>query len=251
MGFVYEARTSDSPYVETVTHGFTAGEGSTIRPAEYHWHMVFVKINGRVLPIVTGPLTTSGIVPFTEGVQILWIKLKLGTFMPHLPTANFMDTETTLPGASANSFWLKSSAWQFPDYENADTFVDRLVRDNVLAHDPIVNAVLQDQLPDMPSRTVRHRFLRATGLPQGHIRQMKRAQQAATLLQQGLSILDTVDEAGYFDQPHLTRSLKQFIGYTPAQIIRMSSPDAYHSVQDNALEPDYHTNALERTANQR
>jgi methylphosphotriester-DNA--protein-cysteine methyltransferase len=50
---------------------------------------------------------------------------------------------------------------------------------------------------------------------------MKRAQHAQALLQQGGSILDTVDEAGYFDQPHLTRSLKQFIGYTPVQIISL------------------------------
>jgi methylphosphotriester-DNA--protein-cysteine methyltransferase len=79
----------------------------------------------------------------------------------------------------------------------------------------------------MPSRTVRHRFLRATGLSATHIRQMKRAQQAQALLQQGVSILDTVDEAGYFDQPHLTRSLKQFIGYTPAQIIRLRQPEFF------------------------
>jgi AraC-like DNA-binding protein len=77
----------------------------------------------------------------------------------------------------------------------------------------------------MPSRTVRHRFLRATGLNASRIRQVKRAQHAQALLRQGVSILDTVDEAGYFDQPHLTRSLKQFIGYTPAQIIRSSQPE--------------------------
>jgi hypothetical protein len=31
-----------------------------------------------------------------------------------------------------------------------------------------------------------------------------------------------VDAAGYYDQPHLTRSLKQWVGHTPAQIIEMS-----------------------------
>ena len=38
----------------------------------------------------------------------------------------------------------------------------------------------------------------------------------------GLSILDVVYEAGYFDQPHLTRSLKYYIGQTPAQIMDRS-----------------------------
>jgi methylphosphotriester-DNA--protein-cysteine methyltransferase len=107
------------------------------------------------------------------------------------------------------------------------------VRNGVLACDPVVNAVLQDHLEDMPSRTVRHRFLRATGLSAAHMRQMKRAQHAQALLQQGGSILDTVGEAGYFDQPHLTRSLKHFLGYTPAQIIRLSQP--CHFIQDSLL----------------
>lgn len=225
MTIIYEERLSDSPYVETITHGRTVSDGFSIRPAEIHWHMVLVRHNGNVQLLVVGPWTKAGVASWGEGAEILWIKFKLGTFMPHLPTTNLRDMETILPEAASKSFWLKSSAWQFPNYENVDTFVDRLVRDNVLVRDPVVNAALQDQLSEMSSRTVRHRFLQATGLTQSHIRQMKRAQQAKTLLQQGVSILDTVHEAGYFDQPHLTRSLKQFIGYTPVQIIRLSQPE--------------------------
>jgi AraC-like DNA-binding protein len=43
-------------------------------------------------------------------------------------------------------------------------------------------------------------------------------------LQQGVPIPDAVYEAGYFDQPHLTRSLKQWVGHTPAQLVRSSKP---------------------------
>jgi len=42
-----------------------------------------------------------------------------------------------------------------------------------IIYEESVNAALQDQLPEMPSRTVRHRFLRATGLTQSHIRQVE------------------------------------------------------------------------------
>jgi len=225
MGIIYEERLSDSLYVETITHGRTVSDGSPIRPAECHWHMVFTRHDGRMHPLVVGPLPTAGVVTYGEGAEILWVKFKLGVFMPHLPVKDYLNVETLLPGATSRSFWLKGSTWQFPDYENVDTFVDRLVRDDVLVRDPLVSAALRDQLPDMSSRTVRHRFLRATGLTQSYIRQMKRAQRAAALLQQGVSILDTVYEASYFDQPHLTRSLKHFIGYTPAQIARMSQPE--------------------------
>jgi methylphosphotriester-DNA--protein-cysteine methyltransferase len=57
------------------------------------------------------------------------------------------------------------------------------------------------------------------------IRQIERARHAAVLLRQGLSILDVVYEAGYFDQPHLTRSLKYFIGQTPTQIMEKGGPE--------------------------
>jgi len=46
-----------------------------------------------------------------------------------------------------------------------------------------------------------------------------------TLLRQGASIPDTVYEAGYFDQPHLTRALIRFTGQTAAQIGSMSKPE--------------------------
>jgi len=221
MSFIVESRPSDSPVVETVMHGHTAGGGLAIRPAESHWHLVLVTVNGVTQLRVVGPHTTAGELQYIEGIELLWIKLKLGTFMPHLPTTDFRDTETILPDAASNSFWLKGSAWQFPDYENADTFVDRLVRDEILIVDPVVNAVLQGQLSaeDIASRTLRYRFARATGLSQKHIQQVERAQRAAALLRHGISILNAVDELGYYDQPHLTRSLKRWVGHTPAQLL--------------------------------
>ena len=243
MTIDFEERPSDSPYIESVTRGRTLSAGAPIRPAETHWHMVFTRVHGEIMPFVVGPWSTAGVVEYGAGAEILWIKFSLGTFMPHQPTRDLLDSETRLPEGTGQSFWLKSTTWRLPDFENVETFVDWLVRAEVLVHDPVVSAALEDRLPEMPSRTVRHRFLRATGQTQGHIRQMRRAQHAAALLQQGVSILDAVDEAGYFDQPHLTRALKQFIGYTPAQIVRMSQA-ACHSVQDSASELDYATDVL-------
>jgi hypothetical protein len=220
MSIIYTQRVSDSPYVETVMRGQTVSDGCTIRPAESGWHMVFVRHNRGVQPLIVGPWTRAGIASWRAGSEILWIKFKLGVFMPDLPTRNFLDGEMMLPNASSTSFWLHGSAWQYPNYENVETFIGRLVREAVLVCDPVVRAVLQDQLPEMSLRTVRHRFLQATGLNQSHIRQLERAQQAAELLRHGMSIADTMYDIGYFDQPHLTRALKQFIGLTPQQWIK-------------------------------
>jgi Helix-turn-helix domain len=217
-------RESDSPYVKSIMHGRTLSEDSPTRPAECHWHMVFVRKDDEAWAVFVGPWTTAGIAHYAEGAEILWIKFRLGTFMPHLPAGRFLDTETTLPGASNQSFWLKGSAWEIPDHENAETFVEKLVRTGVLVRDPLVDAVLRGQPQGLSPRTVRHRFLRATGLSQSRIRRIDRAQRAATLLQRGNSISEAVHEIGYFDQPHLTRSLRQWIGRTPAQILRSGRP---------------------------
>ncbi len=224
MSLFYEERRSDAPYVNLITHGRTISAGSTIRPAESHWHLVLVRVPGQVLALAVGPLPRSGLAAWGADAEILWIRFELGVFMPHLPVTALLDQETRLPQAAGQSFWLHGSAWDVPNFENVDTFVNRLVRDEALLYDPLVNRALQDQLSadSVAPRTVRHRFLRSTGLTQTTIRQMRRAQQAEALLRRGVSILDTVDQLGYFDQPHLTRALKQFIGHTPAQIMRLS-----------------------------
>jgi AraC-like DNA-binding protein len=224
MSLISEERKSDSPYVQKVMRGWTLSEGNSIRPAEVCWHMVFVKHSGGALALAVGPLTNAGIAAWGEGAEILWIQFRLGVFMPHLPTKEYLDREQLLPNASSSRFWLKGAALQIPSFENVESFVDRLARDEDLVRDPVVSAALQDEPLDMSARTVRHRFLQATGQTQSHIRQYERAIQAASLLRHGVSILDTVFEAGYFDQPHLTRSMKQFLGYTPGQILPELAP---------------------------
>jgi AraC-like DNA-binding protein len=37
-------------------------------------------------------------------------------------------------------------------------------------------------------------------------------------LRRGVPIPDAVHEEGYFDQPHMTRSLRRWVGLTPARI---------------------------------
>jgi hypothetical protein len=217
---INEERHSDSPFVEKITDGQTLHKGSTIRPAEMHWHMVIARYNGKDHMIVVGPLSSSGVASWGPDAEILWIKFKLGAFMPHFPPRMALDVETLLPDASSRAFWLKGSAWEYPDAENVDVFIERLIHEELLVTDPLIKDVLQGYPQSLSPRTVRHRVLQATGLTRSRIFQMERAQKAADLLHQGTSILDTVTELGYFDQPHLTRSLKHWIGYTPAQVMQ-------------------------------
>lgn len=153
------------------------------------------------------------------------IVLKPGVFMPHLPVPELVDSDVTLAPAADHSFYLQGSAWQYPDYENAETFINRLIREEVLVHEPLIRDVIRGYMPDLSLRTIQRRFLQATGLTHRTMQRIEQARTAAVLLQQGVSILDTVFEVGYFDQSHLTRSMKHFIGLTPIQIMDKERPE--------------------------
>ena len=92
------------------------------------------------------------------------------------------------------------------------------MRKGIVVRDADVEAALARQPGRLPIRSAQRHFLRATGLSHRTVRQIERARYATTLLKQGVSILDTVYEAGYFDQAHLTRSLKTLMGQTPVEI---------------------------------
>jgi AraC-like DNA-binding protein len=219
--FAFEERPSDSPWVERVWRTRAERPGSFSSIAASRWEMVVSRYRGETTITVRGPETIA--TPATclwTGAEFFGIVYRLGTFMPNLPPGQVMDRrDVTLPDAAGQSFWLHGSAWRYPNYDNADTFVARLARDGLIAHDPVVQEALHGHLNDVSVRTAQRRVLRATGLTPSTIRQIDRARHAASLLQQGASIFDAVFEAGYFDQAHLTRSLRRFIGQTPSQIL--------------------------------
>jgi hypothetical protein len=186
--------------------------------------MVITTFGGKTMITARGPETKASKADFPADAEFFGITFKLGTFMPHLSVKNLLDRQdATLPGASSKSFWLHGSAWELPTFENGDVFVDRLIRQGILVRDPVVEAAIQGHTPDMSIRSLQYRFLQATGLTHKTIQQIERARSAVSLLEQGTPILETALELGYFDQAHLTNSMKRFIGKTPAQIAQKST----------------------------
>lgn len=219
-------RPSDSPFVERIWCSHSEGSHPFLSIAVSRLELVVSKLQGKLTLTVRGSETQAtpvGDCP-AEG-EWFGILLAPGAFLPHLPARSLVDDQMHLPAASDTTFWLGGSAWQFPTYENADTFVDWLAQEGLLVRDPIVAAALQGRLTDLTLRSVQYRFLQSLGITQSAVRQIERARYATCLLQQGVSISDTMLRAGYYDQPHLTRSLKHFIGQTPAQLLHHSRPE--------------------------
>jgi Helix-turn-helix domain len=193
--------------------------GSFTSVASSHWELVVTRQRGRTWISVRGPETLATPAPIPDEAEFLGIVFKHGAFMPDLPVGTLVDAPIDLPGVSERAFRLMGGAWLFPDFVNADTFVARLVREGLLVSDEVVQDALRGRHGDLSLRSLQRRFLRATGLTQGTLFQIKRAQAAVNLLERGVPILDTTDQTGYADQSHLTRALRRFWGYTPAWIL--------------------------------
>jgi AraC-like DNA-binding protein len=207
-----------------IWHTHSERAGTFTSAAVSNWEVVMTTFNGKTMITARGPETKASEADFPADAEFFGITFKLGTFMPHLPVKTLLDRQdATLPEASSNSFWLHGSVWGLPTFENADVFVNRLIRQGILARDPVVEAAIQGHTPDMSIRSLQYRFLRATGLTHKTIQQIERARSAVSLLEQGTPILDTAFELGYFDQAYLTNTLKRFIGKTPAQIAQKST----------------------------
>lgn len=218
MGLHIESRSSDSPYIERVWRSSSRDVEQMTAVATAHWDLVFWEHRGQVSASVQGPETRASQAPVPEEATFFGISFSLGTAMPHLPLGRLVDGSAEIPDTTHRSFWLKGSTWHLPDWDNAEAFVQRLVREGVVERDPLVAAVLRGAPPDVSERTVQRRFQAATGLTRGAVRQIDRARRAAVLIQEGVPVHDVIHRLGYFDQPHLARSLSRYIGRTATQL---------------------------------
>jgi hypothetical protein len=218
MGLDIWSRSSDSPYIEQVWQSRSSDVDRMMAIAASHWDLVFWEQRGQIYVAVHGPELAARPAPVPEEATFFGITFSPGTWMPHLPVNRLVGDNVEIPGATHKSFWLNGSYWHLPGYDNAEAFVRRMVREDVLVRDPIVAAVLDGASPDVSERTVQRRFVATTGLTQGAVRQIERARQAAVLIQEGAAAHDVVHRLGYFDQPHMARSLTRFIGRTGTQL---------------------------------
>lgn len=218
LSLVIESRPSELQYIERVWRSSSEDVGRMMSVATSHWELVFWEQSGRMQAAVLGPEPRASQAPVPGDAVFFGISFALGTSMPHIPVSRLVGGNAEIPDVTRRSLWLKGSAWHVPDYDNAEAFVLRMVREGIVDLDPVVPAVLDGACPDVSERTLQRRFVAATGLTQGAIRQIHRARQAAVLVQEGVPAQEVVHRLGYFDQPHLARSLSRYVGRTATQL---------------------------------
>lgn len=223
-----DQRPSNSPYVERVYQVTEDGSQGTFRPermvsvANSNWELVVWTAHGATNVSVRGPETRPTTVPMGGPMEgAFGVIFRHGSFLRNMSVSGLVDSSVDSPYATARSFVMEGEEWEIPSYENAETFVDRLIRAGLLVRDPLVGDVLAGETPMLITpRSVQRRVAAATGLTQGTIRQIERARRAAMLLMRGETAAEVVHRVGYHDQPHLARSLNRFVGRTATQLQR-------------------------------
>jgi AraC-like DNA-binding protein len=216
--FTFQDVPSVSPHLRAVwrTYSEPEPEDGFLSVAVTRWEIVVTRQAGAVWMTVRGPETRATPAPIPRDAEFLGIQFDHGSFLRPVDMRRLVDSDLTLPATRGRVRWLDGSDWEVPGPGNADVFVDRLVREGQLAHDPVVPAALAGEATGLSRRTVERRVARATGLTQGTIRQIHRAERAVELLGAGVPAPEVARRAGYADQPHLVRSLRRFVGRTPS-----------------------------------
>jgi hypothetical protein len=217
----FEDRASDSPFVERVWRSRSVSAGLFHSMAEPNLELVFARVGGAAQAVLRGPVTRASLAPCPADGEWLAMRFRLGTYLPAPPVSALLDHNSVfLPCRRDGQFWLAGRWWTPPSYESAETFVAHLAAAGLIARDDLVGAVVAGGEADAGLRSVQRRFLRFTGLTRSGFRQIERARQAAGLLRDGVDVLDVVDAAGYFDQPHLHRAMRRLVGQTPRDLAR-------------------------------
>ncbi|MEU3105378.1 helix-turn-helix domain-containing protein [Streptomyces griseoflavus] len=218
MGLQFETRLSDSPWVDTVWTCTSEQVTAMTSVAGVRWGLVFWERDGRAHAAVTGPETRAGTAPVPEGAIFTGIDFAVGTHLRTVPAPALTDGGIVLPDTSRRTFRLDDARWPTPGPDDAESLVERLVQAGVVVRDPLVAEVLRGHRPAVSGRTVERRFRAATGLTRGGIRQIERARTAAELLAAGAPATDVAAGLGYFDEPHLARALRRYVGRTAGQL---------------------------------
>lgn len=217
----FEHRDSTSPFIERVWKSRSRSGGAFLSMADSNIELVFTRAAGSRAAILRGPVSRASFVDCPPDGEWLAIRFRVGTYFPHAPTAMLMDHRNCPLALHAQGhFRLSDSVWEMPTFDSAEDLVARLADAGAIAFSDAARAAVDGDMEWMSRRSIQRHFRRATGMTFSSYCQVRRARDAAIMLMDGAPLLDATFEAGYFDQPHFTHSMRRLVGMTPARLLR-------------------------------
>jgi len=214
----FDDRPSESPFIDRVWRGQSDAVGRMTSIASAHWTLVVWRAGRDWHVAVQGPETGATTAPVPPDTEFVGIRLSLGTALEQVPTERLVDAGAEFAPASRGSMQILGHTLPLLTFDDAEALVQRLLRSGLIVRDTMVSDVLRGWSPDVTARTIRRHFVGVTGLTPGSVRQIERAREAAMLIRTGAPIADVAHDLGYYDQPHLSRSLSRFIGHTAMEL---------------------------------
>lgn len=219
MSQIHESRKSTNPYIDTIWKSQNLTDGVYLATPDGSWDLIVgIDQAGAKSMMIAGQATKPQKIPYLAGTKSVVISFAPGAYMPQYPAEALLDGAEMLPNFDADHFMLAGHTFKFPTFEDAEDLVGELVKLKILKNDSVVDGELRGTPKAMSDRGKQRHFAQTTGLTKKYLGQIKQAQRAVMLLQQGKKPVEAAVEAGYTDQPHLAKSLRKIMGSKPSDV---------------------------------
>ena len=219
MAQKHERRQSESPYIDTVWRSVALSDGSYLATPDGSWDLIaVVKADGTRMVFITGQATKAERLNYKAGEESVVIQFAAGAYLLDFKGAPFTDSFIMLPLPDDTHFELAGQVFSWPTFENAEELIADMVQRGVLANDVLVDGMLHGTPKAASKRSVERHFKTTTGLSPKKLADIRRAQEAVRMLKTGKDPSAAAAEAGYYDQPHLSKSLKRLMDSLPSDV---------------------------------
>lgn len=215
----YEFRQSPSPLVHIAWQSVAVDGGTYTDAANEYWGFSFnLDPRGSVTAWLAGP----SVVPrdlITLAGECSWgVELTTSTLLHGVPKLDLLGELRELP-CDGSFFEIAGVRYPVTAYDDLERLVSAMHSQGVLVHDPALARALDGDEAGYSERQLRRRFRDATALGPSKHAQLRRAREAYRLLTAGRSLAEAANEAGYSDQAHMTRAMRDLSGLTPSQLL--------------------------------
>ncbi|HSD56416.1 MAG TPA: helix-turn-helix domain-containing protein [Candidatus Saccharimonadales bacterium] len=208
----YEQGQPRSSFVDHYWHMIDVKNGDYPLYMTVKWGFVFSKFGNTYRIQLVGPRTTPTTAHFRDGEYFWSIVMNADVNLTGYAKKDLLNKVIELKTTDGQSFVLADKTLQIPQYSELDTFVERLIQENILYITPIAAASQRDQ---------QRKAKRFTGLTPKQIEQAARVERAIILMDGSYSLSWVATEAGFADQAHMNRDFRRLVGYSPAEIRAM------------------------------
>jgi hypothetical protein len=219
MTQIHTRRDSPHPLIDTIWATQNVADGVYLATPDGSWDfIVLIQPDGSKSMMLTGQATKPMDVPYRGGTSSVVISFAPGAYMPAYPAKKLVDSFEILPNADAEHFVLSGHTFAFPTFDNAEELVEELLASKLLFADSIVHGAYRDAPKAASKRSAQRHFAENAGLTQKNLAKIERAQEAVRQLQTGKKPSEVAADAGYTDQPHLARDLRNIMGVKPSDV---------------------------------